>query len=354
MNQEESNKPASELRFNLVCKDWVVIATGRARRPETFAKEQKAEKDATPPEKCPFCNIETQEPPVLTYFQEEQGNKVRRAEGAGSYKTSTGSDWHLMVIPNKYPAFLRGESLHERAEGPYSLMDGVGYHEVVVTRDHKKHLADMEITEIKKVIDAYQDRYLDLMNEKLVNYISIFHNHGREAGASIAHPHSQIIAIPITDPDLQQSLDGSRRFFEMQGKCVHCAMIEWDREDARRIIFENEKFVVLCPFASKVAFEVRIYPKEHKPYFERSKDDDKGQLAEALKMALGKIEKGLNSPAYNFFIHTAPCDGKDYAHYHWHLVIFPKTSVWAGFELGSGIEISTIEPEKAAEYLRNI
>jgi len=334
---QDSNdkKPASELRFNLVCKDWVVIATGRARRPETFAKEEKEEREE-PSDKCPFCNIETQLPPVLTH------------------KNATKDDWELVVIPNKYPAFSKGDSLCERAEGPYSLMDGVGYHEVIVTHDHTRHIADMEIAEIKRVIDAYQDRYLDLMNEKLVNYISIFHNHGREAGASISHPHSQLIAIPITDPDLQQSLDGSRRFFEMQGKCVHCTMLEWDREDTRRIIFENEKFVALCPFASKVAFEVRIYPKEHKPYFERSKDDDKEQLAEVLKIALGKIGKGLNNPAYNFFIHTAPCDGKDYAHYHWHLVIFPKTSVWAGFELGVGIEISTIEPEKAAEYLRNI
>lgn len=331
---EEQKKPSSELRFDLVSKDWVVIATGRARRPETFAKEQRKEVEEEQKD-CPFCNLETQGKPLLTY-PEKNG------------------EWSLVVIPNKFPAFVLGDSLRERAEGPYSLMDGIGFHEVVVTRDHKEHMADFSTDKIVEVISAYQERYLDLMNEQFVNYIAVFHNHGREAGASILHPHSQIVGIPVTDQDLNQSLEGSRRFFEVHGKCVHCIMLDWDREDGRRIIFENEKFIVLCPFASRVAFEVRIYPKAHKAYFERIKDEDKAQLAEAFKSALAKIKNGLNDPPYNFFLHTAPCDGKNYDHYHWHFEILPKTSIWAGFELGAGIEISTIEPEKAAEYLRNI
>ncbi|PIQ74615.1 MAG: galactose-1-phosphate uridylyltransferase [Candidatus Portnoybacteria bacterium CG_4_8_14_3_um_filter_44_10] len=336
MSQEvNENKPASELRFNLVCKDWVVIATGRAKRPETFARDKSEREQDTSRDNCPFCDLGTQALPVL------------------EYKNQAG-EWTLAVVSNKFPAFSLGESLRERAEGPYSLMDGLGFHEVVVLRDHDRHISELSVPEIAQLLHAYQERYLELMNEKFVNYVSIFHNYGREAGASIYHPHSQIIAIPIIDPDLQRSLNGSRQFFEMQGRCVHCAIIEWDREDKRRIVFENEHFVVLCPFASKVAFEVRIYPKEHRSYFERIKNGEQESLAEALKVALGKIYKALNDPPFNFFIHTSPCDGKDYAHYHWHLVIFPKTSVWAGFELGAGIEISTIEPEKAAEYLRGI
>ena len=257
-------------------------------------------------------------------------------------------------MANKYPAFSYSDSLRERAEGPYSLMDGVGYHEVVITSDHKKSLAELPLAHVRKVIDAYQERYLELANEKFINYVSIFHNHGREAGASIAHPHSQIIAIPIIDPDLQGSLSGSRLFFETQGECVHCKMMEWDLEDKRRIIYANKEFVVLAPFASRAAFEARIYPKEHQPYFERIKDKEKDLLASALQTALRKIFKGLNDPAYNFFLHTAPADGKDYGHYHWHFEILPKTAVWAGFELGAGIEISTVEPEAAAKYLREI
>ncbi|MCG2809008.1 MAG: DUF4921 family protein, partial [Candidatus Portnoybacteria bacterium] len=195
-------------------------------------------------------------------------------------------------------------------------------------------------------------RYLDLMNKKFIKYISIFHNHGREAGASVSHPHSQLLAIPVIDPDLRGSLDGAEAFYTSQGKCVYCTMLDWDIRDGRRVVYENEKFVVLCPFASQVAFETRIYPKEHQSYFERITESEKKLFADALRTALSKIHKGLNDPAYNFYIHTAPSDKANYDHYHWHLNIFPKTSTWAGFELGAGIEISTIEPEKAAEFLR--
>ena len=331
---DEQKKSFSELRFDLVSKDWVVIATGRGRRPETFAEQKRVKEEALVKD-CPFCDLKKL-PEILLEYQDEKG------------------EWLVAVIPNKFPAFSPAESLRERAEGPYSIMDGVGFHEVIITRDHQKTLAEMPVEKVRRVIDAYQERYLALADKKFVNYISIFHNHGREAGASIVHPHSQLIAIPLTDPDLQSSLNGSRLFFENQGECVHCRMLEWDREDGRRIIFENKGFTVLVPFASRVAFETRIYPKEHHAYFEKISDLEKNQFAEALRIALQKILKGLNNPAYNFFIHSAPCDGEDHAHYHWHLEILPKTSTWAGFELGTGIEISTVEPEKAAEYLRNI
>lgn len=334
MNHDSNSKPTSELRFDLVSKDWVVIATGRARRPDEYAKQSRI-KEETSEKDCLFCHLETQGKPIL------------------EYKDAAGN-WEVVSVPNKFPAFSQTGNLHERANGPYSLMDGVGFHEVVISRDHKKSLAEMSSVQVRRVIDAFHERYLDLMNEKFVNYVSIFHNHGREAGASINHPHSQIIAIPLIDPDLQRSLNGSRLFFETQNECVHCKMLEWDLEEKQRIIFENKEYVVLCPFASRVAFETRIYPKVHHAYFERINDQGKGFFAEALQVALSKIFKGLNDPAYNFFIHTSPADGKDYGHYHWHLEILPKTSIWAGFELGTGIQISTIEPEKAAEYLRGI
>ena len=338
-----SNAPfPSELRFDLVSKDWVLIATGRAKRPEMFKKEHQKPQEVSP-DKCPFCQIDTQERPTLIW---KDGKELPHKNG------NIPKDWSVISFPNKYPAFFPSDSLNERADGPYQMMDGVGFHEVIVTHDHNKQWAQFSVKEIKDVIDVYQERYLELMNEKFVNYISIFHNNGPEAGASVAHPHSQLIAIPLIDPDLQSSINGSRRYFEAQQKCVHCAMLEWDREDGRRIVFENDEFVVLVPFASRVAFETRIYPKEHHAYFERIDDGQKEYFAEALKVALEKLYKGLNDPPFNFFIHTAPCDGKDYGHYHWHLEIFPKTAIWAGFELGAGIEISTIEPEKAAEYLR--
>jgi len=330
----------SELRFDLVSNDWVVIATVRARKPEGFKKDKRRTVYLSK-KTCPFDNISTQETPSLIFYK----NK-KLPLGRGIPK-----DWTTIVVPNKYPAFTPGDII-EKTEGPHRKIGGIGFHEVIVTRDHKKHFALLPQNHIKEIIDVYQDRYLKFMEEKFVNYISIFHNYGVEAGASVAHPHSQLIAIPLTSPDVKRSLDGSKLYWNRHKKCVHCVMLDWDRVNKKRIVFENKEFIVVCPFASRVAFDLRIYPKKHRAYFERTNETEKKYLAEAFHAALCGLYKGLGDPAYNFFLHTAPSDGKNYDHYHWHWEIIPKTATWAGFELGTGIEISTIEPERAAEYLR--
>jgi len=323
----------SELRFDLTSKDWVVIATGRARRPEMFKREKRKTEEWVvggwrPKKKCPFCNLETQEKPVLIYP-------------------------NTVVIPNKFPAFLPQPKWEKRIEGNlYQTMNAVGFCELVVTRDHEKFLAILPVENVKEVIDSYQKRYLNLMKKKFVNYVSIFHNHGAEAGASQPHPHSQIITTPLIDIDLQKALINSERYFKQNQKCVYCQMNNWERKAKKRIVFENKDFLAVCPFASKAAFEVIISPKKHLSYFERITDEEKWQLAEAFKVTLNKLYKALNDPPYNFYLKTSPCDGKNYPFYHWHFTILPKTGIWAGFEIGTRMEISTITPEKAAAYLR--
>jgi len=332
----------AELRSDPLSRDWVIIATGRGKRPETFKKERR-EKFIPPKRTCPFCHIEKQEKPILVFAK---GKKIK------SSGNQIPKNWTVIVVPNKYPALIPSAALNEKPEGVFQRMDGVGYHEIVVTRDHVKSLGQFSIDEIKEVMDVYQERYLDLMNEPFVKYVSIFHNHGQEAGASIFHPHSQIIATPVIDPDLNRAVSNSRKYFKENKKCIHCLMNRWDFEKRERIVFENETFLVLCPFVSKTAFEMIISPKRHLPYFERTSEKEKWDLSEAFKEALGRLYKALDDPPYNFYLHTAPCDGKNYDFYHWHFTILPKTATWAGFELCTGIEISTIEPEKAAEYLR--
>jgi len=360
-----SVKFPSELRLNVVSGDWVVIATGRAKRPEMFKRERRKIEEV-PKEKCPFCQIETQEPPVLIYSRGKKVplEKFRIPRGgrhppttlppsAGPYRSGgRGIAWTTIVIPNKYPAFAKDTTLNARTLGPYQVMDAVGLHELVVTRDHQKSMGQFEINQIKEVIDAYQERYLELMEKSLVNYVSIFHNHGFEAGASVAHPHSQIAAVPLIDADLRKALSNSQKYFGNYQKCIYCQMNEWEMKSKKRIVFENKDFLVICPFASKAAFEVIISPKKHLAYFEKITEKEKWQLAEAFQIALNRLYKALNDPAYNFYLHTPPCDGKNYDFYHWHWTILPKTGIWAGFELGARMEISTIEPEKAAQYLR--
>ncbi|MDA3815028.1 MAG: DUF4921 family protein [Patescibacteria group bacterium] len=335
---KNKNKANSQLRQDIVTGDWVVIATGSGKRPSDFVEKNK-KKSKEEIKDCLFCD------PVASGQEED----------VLIYNTGEG-DWTLRVFPNKYPAFARpvGGRISHKEEGPYFWMDGVGYHEVIVTRDHFKHIGLMDPIWVAEILDSYQTRYLDLMNKKSVRYIEIFHNHGKKAGASISHPHSQLVAIPVVSPYIQLELTGSEEYYRSHKKCVFCDIVEWEIDYKKRVIFENEDFIVIAPFASRVAFEMWVIPKKHSPYFERISDEEKISGGQALHQAIRKIGKVLDEPDFNFYLHTAPCDGKDYPHYHWHIEILPKTSTWAGFELSTGIEISAMEPELAAEYLREV
>lgn len=327
----------SELRQDLVSLDWIAIATGRAKRPHAFATQEKFVHDdiAT----CPFDNLEKSgnEKPTLVYGKSKK-------------------DWSLLALPNKFPAFTDGHASCPVAipVGPHSVMDGVGFHEIFVLRNHYTQLAQLPITRVQELLHAYRERYLALQNAGCVNFISIFHNHGRQAGASLTHPHSQLIALPIIPPDVRRSLDGSERYYLGEKKCVHCVMLEYEQNIKERIVFENSCAIVLAPYASHAAFELRVFPKSHQPHFEKMSAKEERCAAEALKIALAKISKGLGDPPYNYFLHTAPTKSHQHDHYHWHIEIVPKTQVWAGFEIATGIEISTISPESAAAFLRNI
>jgi len=339
---KKAKKFPSELRFDLASGDWVVIATGRARRPETF-KEEKSKIKGSSRKQCPFCQIDSQEIPTVIF---SQGKEV-------PYEGKIPQNWTTVSIPNKFPAFIPYPELNRRREGPfYERMNASGFHEVVVTRDHYKSLGQFKIEQVKEVFDVYQKRYLGLMDKNFVNHISIFHNHGARAGASIFHPHSQIITTPLIDIDLEKALSNSERYHKKNNKCIYCQMNDWELKVRKRIVFENKDFVAICPFSSKLAFQIIVSPKKHLSYFERASEEEKWSLSEVFQKALAKLYKGLNDPDYNFYLHSAPCDGREHPYYHWHWTILPKTSTWAGFEIGTRMEISTIEPEKAAEYLR--
>ncbi len=325
----------SQLRQDIVTGDWVVIATKRAKRPEDFIVKKEIVLDDSL-DACPFENPEAS-------GQKEDTLIYKKADG----------EWTLRVFPNLYPAIERGKKPRCIEEGPYFAMTGTGYHELVVPRDHYTHLALMDATMIAEILDAYQDRYINIMNKKNIRYISIIHNHGKSAGASIYHPHSQIFAVPIISPYVQLELDGAERYKKSNKRCVFCSIVEYEREQKTRVVFENEECIVIAPYASRAAFEMWILPKEHSPYFERITNKQKISLAWAIKRALGALDKALDNPDYNLYLHTSPCDGKDYSHFHWHFEILPKMSIWAGFELSTGVEISSLEPEVAAQRLRD-
>lgn len=328
---------ASELRQDMVSGDWVVIATGRAKRPHDFVIQNK-EPFLQPKESCPFEDLQT------------NARAVYSLPGVGDR-----DDWFVQVVPNKYPAFVAGACPTAQDRGPYRVTEGIGFHEVVITRDHDRPLGAMTAEEADMVLRAYQDRFLAMRADPCLRYISIFHNHGARAGATIAHPHSQIIALPVIPPDIGRSIAGSGAYFQTHGACVHCAMLEYERTANERVVYENAAALVVAPFASKTAFELRVLPLRHAAYFEAADASVRLGVADALTTAFAKLSKGLGDPDYNFFLHTAPLgEGNRFGHYHWHFEVIPKTAVWAGFEIGTGIEISTIAPEDAAAFLRSV
>ncbi len=338
LSSQNKNSPIiSELRQDIITGDWVVIAKARAQKPENF-KNPEEKNVILDKDNCPFCFPEKteQKKDTLIYYRDD-------------------GEWSLRVFPNKFPAFTRESNIvRHYEEGPYFVMEGVGYHELIVPREHDKNLGQMSVEELAEMIDSFRSRYLDLMNRKSVNYIMIIHNHGKKAGASQPHPHCQLFAIPVVSPGVQLELKGSENYYKAHGQCVYCSILEWEKKENKRIIFENDAFAVITPYASRTAFEIWVLPKKHEPYFEKISSKNEFLLGEALGQAMRKLFFGLNNPSLNFYLHTAPCDGREYDRYHWHIEILPRTSIWAGFEMATGIEVSAVMPEDAAEFLKKI
>jgi len=333
----------SELRQDLVSGDWIVIASGRAKKHLQLLKKTGKRKKA-PISGCPFENpVKNGNKPILLYGRKNEGKKRKER------------DWQAMFIENKYPVFTH-ENVCGRnfKHGPYSVVEGIGHHDILITRDHNDNFSHLNKDSANLVFQAFRDRYLMLYNDPCLNYISIFQNRGPKAGATIYHPHYQIIALPIIPPDVGHSLSGSARYFKEFKKCVHCTMIKWEKKEKKRIIYENRGAIAFTPFISREPFELRIFPQKHLPYFENTLDEDLEWVADALQKSLLKIERKLNDPDYNFFIHTAPLkDKQKYKNYHWHIEIQPKISISAGFELGTGIEITVVDPDEAAKILKS-
>jgi len=339
-------KSASELRQDIVSGEWVVIAPGRAlRHGRKFSFRRKSKIKPQPRATCPFENPQKtgHGSPILAL---DRKANVVRWQGEGE------RNWFLQVLPNKYPIVKEGDCSVEHREGLFSWLEGAGFHEIVIYRDHDRPPTKFSPLEMEAMISGFQKRYQDLSSQDCVEYVLIYHNHGPEAGASIYHPHSQIVALPVIPPDVGRSIKGSADYFHKNRRCVHCDMIRWEEKARQRLIYENKEMIVFTPYAAKVSFEIRIFPKRHENTFESIGEGQRRDLADAFLKVFRKMARGLGDTSYNFFIHTAPTHPEHFKHYHWHIEILPRTSIWAGVELGTGIEVVSVTPEEASRYLR--
>ncbi len=325
-----------ELRKDPVVGRWVIISTERARRPTDFQREPVR---ATG-ERCVFCegNEDTTPPEIM-------------AGRVNSGPNEPG--WTYRVVPNKFPALRIEGELEPTGEGLFDRMNGVGAHEVVIeTPDHLGSLATMSVDAVAEVLLAFRDRLLDLKKDPRFEYVLVFKNHGEAAGASLEHPHSQLIATPIIPIMVKEELEGSQRYWEMKERCVWCDIVRQERKSRQRVILESDGFVALAPFAPRFPFETWILPTHHRAAFEESGIEELRGLATVLGEFLRRLTTTLNEPPFNFMLHTAPLRETGLDYFHWHLEIIPKLANVAGFEWGSGFFINPMPPESAAAALR--
>src|SRR3989344_4730420 len=238
----------SQFRQDIVNKNWVLISEERKDRPTDFKALP-----ATPPDlpeqskSCVFCPGQ----------EAQTGHEIARYPRLGK--------WLVRVVPNKYEAV--GHDVGKRQEDFYLSRPGIGDHEVVITRYHNKPLALQDVSLIDLTLKVYIDRFNDLSEHDEVKYIHIIQNHGIQAGASIAHPHSQIFAIPFLPERLEDEILETRRYFETHGACLYCEMIMFEMKAQERVILDTPDFLVAAPFASKMPFEFHILPKKHRAAF---------------------------------------------------------------------------------------
>lgn len=324
-----------ELRRDPITGRWIIVSTDNPMGPGDFPVEEHK----IPSSRCPFCpGNEEMTPPEI----------ARRAPANGN-----GGSWTMRVIPNKFPALKIEGELDRRGEGLYDLMNGVGAHEVIIeTPDHRRELADFTREEMGELFRLYQERTLDLKKDARFRYLLIFKNFGESAGASLSHPHTQLIATPIVPKRVVEELKRSQVYYDHKERCVFCDLIHQELAEKQRVVMENDGALCFAPFVSRFPFELWILPKQHLPRFTESSAEVVLQVGDLLRQVLARIRKVLHNPSYNFLIHTSPLEPTSHEGYHWHLELIPRLTRVAGFEWGSGFYINPTPPELAAHCLQ--
>jgi len=331
-----------ELRKDYILNRWSYIAADRGKRPKQFEGNKIENKKNGKESVCYFCpGNENLTPPEIGRIGDQNKWKVR---------------W----FPNKFPAVdgnLKKEII--TSDEYYTGGEAFGFHEIIAeTPDHKKQLADLNIEEIEKVLKVYSLRMAELSAKDGIKYVQIFKNSGADAGTSLVHSHSQIIATNVIPSLIQEKVEAVKKY----KNCPYCDIIKKE-EESKRFIYANQDFVCFAPYAPRFNYEAWIFPKKHYKNITEIKKSEFRNLAKAFKVILSKLS-GINAP-YNFYLHYAPTEevredkalsllgevkgGEDL---HFHFVIAPRMNVWAGFELATDAFIVKVSPEDAAEFYR--
>lgn len=356
MAPRRDDSTTTEMRHDWLADRWVIMAPQRTERPDDFVRRPSEVQDAT---SCPFCSGRERETPsaVAVYTPPKNGSIPH---------------WHVRVIPNKFPAVNRAdptmrlaasmgetgdqaerESLVSERIDLFQRRNLTGGHEVIVESPlHLQSLSELDRETAGLVFQAYRDRLRYWLQEQQCAYAVVFKNVGQDAGASLAHTHSQVIATDIVPTDIGRATDRMKSFAAQEGTCLFCQMAEDELEQGIRVVEQTPDFVAFCPFASRLPSLVTILPKAHQSHFERLSDAETEQLSWLTHRLVRRIERCYPDAAYNFVIHTAPSSMRDSHAFHWRLELFPRLTKVAGFEWGSDCYINPLPPENAAKNLR--
>lgn len=328
-----------ELRQNIATKEWVIIATERAKRPVEFVESTRRHTIEAEPlydPNCPFCP-----------GNEERDLQVEQWPELGT--------WQTRVVRNKYPALRHDAKLEREFAGVHPWISGVGHHEVVV--DHPQHnttWALMTTAEIHTTLETIHRRGQAIQANPQIEQIIYFKNHGRQAGASLKHPHCQIMALPIVPSNNRYRLREAQRYFDDYGQCAYQVMLNDELKPNTRVVAATEHFVAFVLYAAPSPFHIWILARRQMSKFVHTNAEELVDLAEILRDVLRRLYIGLHDPSYNMIIRTGPAQEPANKYWQWYVTIVPRVARTAGFELGSGMFINPALPEESAKFLRDV
>ncbi|MEY2986274.1 MAG: hypothetical protein RJB24_503 [Candidatus Parcubacteria bacterium] len=332
---KRKTKTTQEFRQDIFTGEWVLVSTNRNHRPHTLINNEIKISNLSNLIN-PFADIiagKSKENIILEIKDEKQESQV-------------------FVVKNIYPLLKSTESPKYQIEGPYHFVEGEGEHEVVIYREEDTQIRDFSIKKLALMFKAFQARSLELMKNKHIRYIAVIHNHGYQAGASIAHPHSQIIATPIVPDGVERIVEGVEKYYRSNNRDLAQVIIDYEQNVKQRIIVENDYFIALSPYASRVAYEVDIYPKYPQANFAYSNQTELYNLAKIYKFILQSYYTKIGDIDYNMAIITAPVDGNLYKGFRWFIRLTPRINFVGGYEIGTDTDICVVSPEMTTEILK--
>ncbi|MBI1858939.1 MAG: galactose-1-phosphate uridylyltransferase [Candidatus Melainabacteria bacterium] len=327
-----------ELRQNKITNNWTLYAPHRSTRPMDHKKKKNKQKYKLPKyeKECPFCpGNEKMLPSVISEIR----NK---------------NSWFTRIVSNKYPVLLPEEKQKKFNDVTFPCMLTSGNQEVIVEHPmHNKNISSFSTCEFENLLKTYRKRFDELIRIKSNKFVFVFRNHGEGAGASRIHPHSQIVSLGFVPAYIQYRENNSKKFFHKHGRSIYKTLLEREKKEKKRMLFENDAFLAFVPYAAEVKCELWILPKKQRANFGKITNKEIILLAKILKKTLERLHEKLKNPDYNLVLYSASKHNIKASYLCWHIQIRPKLSRPAGFEIVSGMNVNPSLPEIDAKFLRN-